>query len=397
MKRLRSIFVVIFAIVCCVSLTQCRDRGAADPTSVTAGLSETTETTQIPAQTQPLATQTDPFPTQTEPTPTQTEPLPTETEPPMLYEHPLTGEPMADLSEKRPYAVVFNNVKQAQPQYGVGQADILCEILVEGAYTRCLGIFSDISTVDTFGSIRSARPYLVHLAQGFDAIFVHAGRSEEAKNYLNSTGWDHLDGVHGPYADDYFYRNQDRINAGYSYEHTLFIRAEQVRAYAQKLGCTFTRDGGVSYGWNFGDSSAATGQNMAGVTAWFNNGSPASAQWHKSTTLRFNATDGLYYASQYGSAYIDAATNEQLSFRNVLVLRTRVVNQGDAAGHLTITLTGSGTGYYLCDGKMIPIQWSRQSANSPFVFTTENGEPITMGVGKTYMGFVARNSLVQFE
>lgn len=395
MKRLIWILLVILLILCCIALPQCGNDAPADPSGTAGTTTAPTQAAAQPTGSQP--TQTVPAPTVTQPQPTQTQPQPTETEPVILDYNPLTGEPMAERSENRPYAIVFNNVRAAQPQYGVGKADVLCEILVEGAATRCLGIYQDISDVYNFGSIRSARPYLVHLAQGFDAIFVHAGRSDEAQAYLDSTGWDHLDGVHGSSASSYFYRSQDRIDDGYSYEHTLFITAAKVQAYAEELDCTFTRDGGVSYGWNFGASSAAAGETAGTVTAWFNTGSTASAQWHKSTTLRYSREDQLYYASQYGSAYTDASTGEQLSFRNVLILRTDVVYQGDDAGHLTITLTGSGSGYYACDGKMIPIRWSRLSATSPFVFTTEDGEPVTLGAGKTYMGFVAAKSLVEFE
>ena len=46
----------------------------------------------------------------------------------------LTG--LGDLSEeaigKRPVAVMVNNVEKAMPQYGIGQADIIFEIPVEG-------------------------------------------------------------------------------------------------------------------------------------------------------------------------------------------------------------------------------------------------------------------------
>ena len=81
----------------------------------------------------------------------------------------------------------------------------------------------------------------------------------------------------------------------------------------------------------------------------------------------------------------------------MLILRTAVTYQGDDAGHLTITLTGSGTGYYACDGELIAIKWSRKSATSPFVFTTEDGEELTLAEGKSYIGFVPKKGVVSYE
>lgn len=90
------------------------------------------------------------------------------TEPPeAAYRHPLTGAPLDAPFAGRCTAVVINNIRQAQPLYGIGQADVLYEIIAEGggSITRCLGIFSEIGSVEKIGSIRSARTYLVDLAR----------------------------------------------------------------------------------------------------------------------------------------------------------------------------------------------------------------------------------------
>ena len=389
MKRLIPFFAILAAAIVCICLVLFIRESPPDPTQSTAP-----PTTQMPtlptvpteSQTQP--TETEPAPTETEPAPTETEPLPTETEPVILYTNPLTGEVLPALCENRPYAVVFNNIQAAMPQYGISNADILCEVLAEGGITRCLGIFHDISDTEAFGSIRSARPYFIQLAQGFDAILVHAGASEEGNTYLKNSGWNNIDGVLGTNASKYFYRDKDRLNAGYSLEHTLFIKSTGIQTYAEKLGYATTRPGGVDFGWQFGGSSALAGEAAGSITVYFGSGARS-----KSTSLVYDADDSLYYASQHGAAHIDGATGQQLSYRNVLVLKTGVKNQGDSAGHLTITTTGSGSGYYACDGRLISIKWSRKSVTDPFIFTTEDGAPIVLGVGKTYLAIVPTNAL----
>ena len=393
MKRSR-LFLLALCLILLLGCTPVREAPAtgsqpasSQPASESAEpTTQPTEPTTLPTEPTTLPTEPPTQPT-TIPTEPPTEPTTAPTVPPVLYWNPLTGEALAEASDNRLFAVVLNNIKAAQPQYGVGKADLLIETLAEGGVTRCLGIYHDITDVSTLGSIRSARKYFVELAQGFDALLVHAGGSSEANAYISSIGWNNLDGVKGSGASSYFYRDQDRLDAGYSLEHTMFIRPESIFAYAKKLGYTTTVTGGVDLGWQFGDSSALTGEAATQVTVHF-----GSSTNNKSTSFVYDAETGLYAASQYGSAYMDAAEGTQITFRNILVLKTGIVNQGDASGHLTITTVGSGTGYYICGGKLISIRWSRESSDAPFVFTTGDGETLTFGVGKTYMAIVPTNA-----
>lgn len=318
----------------------------------------------------------------------------------VLYTNPLTGEAMDEPSDNRPYCIMLNNSKAAMPQYGVGQADILYETLIEGE-TRCMGVYYDLEDVNAFGAIRSARKYFIQLAMGYDAVYVHAGRSDNegigAKQYFEETGWDHIDGVHGPNAESYYYRDADRKAAGYSYEHTLFIKPQSIISYASKMGCTLTRDGGVEYGYQFDDDTVTVGSSAQEVTVWFNM-SGAPSKWHKSTSFAYNADDKLYYASQYGTEYVDGATGQTLAFRNVLVLRTSVSVYDSQQGHLDIKTVGSGTGYYFCNGMMVEIEWSRESVYDPFTYTIKGSDTeLTFGVGKTYIALVPNAAAVEYE
>ena len=93
---------------------------------------------------------------------------------------------------------------------------------------------------------------------------------------------------------------------------------------------------------------------------------------------------------------MDGNTQKTISFRNVVVLRCATNVQSDEL-HLTVRSTGSGSGYFACDGKMIPIRWSRSSVTAPFSFTTENGDPVVFGVGSTYIALVPNGASVVTE
>ena len=376
MKRSISLFLLICLLLCSCAAPQPDAPEASAPTQVTDPSTEPT--------TEPSSEPTEP-PTET---PT-TEPVP-------QYTNPLTGEAREAPSENRPYAVMLNNMKAAMPQHGISQADIIYEILVEGGITRCMALFSDIRDVQALGSIRSARKYYVDIAQSYDAIYVHGGGSDEAYAYMKTLGCDRIDGVMGAYEYLYFYRDQNRLNQGYNKVHCLFTTGPNIIEYAKKVKATLTRPGGVSYGFRFDDDKLIVGQATNKIVVKFHMGSKPNNST-KSTTLTYNADTNQYYAYQHGQDYIDGNTKEAVAFRNVLILRADTSVQSENNLLLTINTFGSGTGYFVCNGQMVTIKWSRAGLNAPFVYTLENGTPLTFGVGTTYIAVVPQQSTIEFE
>ena len=94
---------------------------------------------------------------------------------PAANQNLLTG--IDDLSKeaigKRPVAVMVNNVEDALPQYGVGAADVIFELPVEGNLTRLMALYGDYTAVPDICAIRSCRYYYPAIAKGFDAFYVH--------------------------------------------------------------------------------------------------------------------------------------------------------------------------------------------------------------------------------
>ena len=132
----------------------------------------------------------------------------------------LTG--LADLSEtaigKRPVAVMVNNHEAARPQYGIAQADILYEIPVEGDITRLMALYADYTKVPQICPIRSCRYYFPALSQGYDAFYVNWGIDDGIADYLEALQLDQYDGIYN--AGGLFGRDENRLAAGYSLEHT---------------------------------------------------------------------------------------------------------------------------------------------------------------------------------
>ena len=352
---------------------------------------DTMNTTQ-PTTTQPT---TVPEPT-AEPTEDSTEEItedPTEemteppTEPVQDYFNPLTGERIDGPATSRVFAVTINNIRPAIPHYGVSKADLYFEMFINDYATRGLALYYDINEVSDIGSVRSQRYNFTDIACSYDAVAVYSGGSDEVLNDMKSSGVDSI------YAEvsggDYYYRDQGRKSSGYSSEHCLFVKGPEVKAFAESQGISVTQDPNKNYGLTFGEtSSAAGGEDAAKVRITFN-----LYDNYKITEMIYDQESGLYIYNQYGKEMKDAIYKEKEGFRNVIVVFANVTNKG--VYHVA-DLEGEGKGYFACDGKIIPIRWSRAGDSDTFHFTLEDGTPLIQGVGSSYIALVPLKSSVKW-
>ena len=69
---------------------------------------------------------------------------------------PLSGLPMGkEWVNRRPVAIMLNNLKEALPQLGQSQADVIYEVPAEGGITRMLAVYQSLDGVGKIGSIWS--------------------------------------------------------------------------------------------------------------------------------------------------------------------------------------------------------------------------------------------------
>lgn len=300
--------------------------------------------------------------------------------------NPLTGEATeTDISKNRPIAVMLNNIRQSLPQYGNSQADVLYEVPEEGGITRIMGLYQDISNVGSLGSIRSTRPYYVRLALAADSILVHAGGSGSAytaiKKYSYEYGLVDLDFLsNGTRTADIFYRDSGRLASGYANEHTLFTTSDNIQNYLNEHSDEIRLQHKDEYEYPHHFKEDATPANGSDA-----NTIDVSFSGYKGTTFTYDADAGNYKVSEFGSAFVDGASGNQLSVENVIVVQTKIEQLNDAKNHVAIYLTGTGSGYFACNGKYEKITWRKDRIKYSYHFYDENGEEIDLGVGKSYV------------
>ncbi|MGB4658497.1 MAG: DUF3048 domain-containing protein [Mobilitalea sp.] len=282
------------------------------------------------------------------------------------------------IGTNRPYAFQFNNFKTVRNQWGIGQADIVYECLVEGGITRLLGIGENYSG-DKIGSTRSARHYFVSIADEYDAIYIHFGRTKYAVAKMKELGIDHMDGMDGV-GSTVFYRDNS-INA----PHNAFASLDGIIAGIKQKGFETKHDEDYEAHFSFyeEDTKLEAGTAVKKLSVHFSD--------YNDPYFEYNSTDKLYYRFQFNEKHKDSLTGDQLAFKNIIIQFVKEWDI-DKNGYQTMDIIdASGKGYYISNGAKINITWKKKEASSWMRYYNEAGEELTINPGKTYIALFPRD------
>ena len=284
----------------------------------------------------------------------------------------------AEEANSRPVAVIVNNLNIAQKvQTGLADASIVYETVVEGGITRMLAIFKDVSKAGQIGTIRSARYSYLDFANGHDALYFHCGADVYYyEPYASQLGADNIDinvGSNNKYGK--------RVKNGLASEHTMYSSGELIsKALSDKNRRTQLKAGSLH---------AENWQKFApqDKTVTYSDGIATNASVFFSasyiTSFKYDAESQKYVKSNKSGNNTDYKTGKPNSYKNVLILFANVTDFEDKY-HVKINLT-SGEGYYLTNGTMKNIKWSKGNTDASFKITDNNGQPVEFSAGNTYV------------
>ncbi len=286
----------------------------------------------------------------------------------------LTGEYISeDIANRRPVAVMINNVKAATPSSSTSKASIIYEAPVEGALTRMMAVFEDFDNLEKIGSVRSCRDYFLDYAMNFDAVYVHYGQAVYALPYLDSAAISNLNGMHG-YGDQVFYRTSDRKSP-----HNAYTSGEGILKGMEIRGHRTTLNEDYEPQFTF----APVGEQII-----LENGSDAvlvKPGYHiNEPWFEYNEEDGLYYRYQYGEAQMDEAFDAQLAVKNVIIQYSGW-EAYDENGYLNLYAGAGGNMKFITNGKVIDGTWEREYEWGPEKYYDSEGNEITLNTGKTWV------------
>jgi hypothetical protein len=295
---------------------------------------------------------------------TTTTPATTTTTKPVskVYVAPLTGlpDPQHLTRFRSALTIKIDNTPEAMPQYGIQDADVIYEEIVEGGITRLAAIFNS-RTPTMVGPVRSVRRTDREIVFPIGGIFAFSGGAEYALQSIETAPVKLYDESTAGAA---MFRDAQRDPP-----HNLFANAELLM---KKDGVPRPPPALFTYR-SAGES--AKGPLIKSFVVGFESGYAVTYDW--------NATTRSWDRSLFGAPDV-TANGVRLSPKNVIVMDVNYVGGVGVIGSYA-QLVGSGSVEIFTDGRLERGTWRRKDLAHRTVFLNAAGKAIGLTPGQTWV------------
>jgi hypothetical protein len=275
---------------------------------------------------------------------------------------PLTGRPDPQrITRHRPAVTVkIDNTYYAHPQYGVNQADIVYEEIVEGGITRLAAVFNS-SAPARVGPIRSVRRTDREIVTSLGGVFVFSGGAAYAIASIQTAPVKLFSQSN---SGTMMFRDSRRPAP-----HNLFVNVSRMMHVGGKP---------VPPRAQFTYSTAKVKSSTAPVRSFvvgFANG--------YATTWTWNTRSASWDRSLFGRLDV-AADGRRVSPKNVIVMKV-AYRGGVGVEGASAVLSGRGTAMIFTRHRELFARWSRASLRSPLQWRFPSGAVVSLAPGQTWV------------
>lgn len=272
----------------------------------------------------------------------------------------------------RAIAVMIDNHSGAWPQANLEKAYLVYEIVVEGGETRLMAVFKG-QDLEKIGPVRSSRHYFLDYAMEHDAIYVHFGWSPLAQSDIKTLGISNINGIY----DTFFWREPPK-----SSYHNAFTSKENLEKYISKKKYRDEQKQDCIIKYNEEDTDLATGTIANNIKIKYSN--------MHNTSYIYDETTKTYLRSMRGEEHADRFTKERFYAKNILIYKVRdeLLPDVEDKGRRELYNIGSGEGYYITNGKCIPMKWTKQTRAGKTIYRDMEGNEIKFNDGITWVQIV---------
>jgi hypothetical protein len=292
-----------------------------------------------------------------------TSPTTTTTQAPPIA--PLNGLPSTDgAALTRPALTVkIENTPEALPQWGVDQADVVYEEIVNGGITRLAAIFNSQAPAK-IGPVRSVRPTDSQVVWPLGGIFAFSGGAAYAVASIDTVP--NLMKVDEDNAGTAMFRDPNLYAP-----HNLFAVGSDL--FSMFKGSPVPPPALFTY---LSAGQKVKGTKVASFVAVFPSIYPVTWTW--------DAVSNSWDRTIFGKADV-TGTGVRESPKNVVVMYVNYVN-GIGTLNSYANLQGSGVADFFIDGKEVTGTWSRGPSNADIVkYQTASGATVAMTPGQTWV------------
>lgn len=327
---------------------------------------------------------------------------------------PLTGKPLKNPDDAKHIAVAVKvpDNKNEHPQMGLDKADIVYVQLdgypaaVGRSSTRLVPVFHS-QFADTVNPVRSIRPVDIPMLAPMNAIIGSTGAFPWVLSYAKQFG-------------DYIVTSKQYMTTKGTGAYSILssrVRTWQGKTYYDRAVACHPKvlakqtkkfaDGPqqLYFPWAASDDEVST--EVAGKGASF-----VSVPWMKGNTYPMSYTwsekAGRYLRSMPWGKHV-LANGKRVSCDNVLVIKAKhIFGKISADGRINANYNGhdepihdiidaKGEFYYAHGGKYVKGTWTKGKVNEVFQFTLDDGSPLKMAHGQTFVELPNTNSKIQIK
>ena len=292
-------------------------------------------------------------------------------------------EPKTLSGSTRPIAVMIDNHVDAMPQAGLLEADIIYEIIVEGGETRLMLILQD-KDLDKIGPIRSSRHYFLDYALENDAIYVHYGWSPQAKSDISSLGVNNINGIYE--SSTSFWRVSDKYAP-----HNAVTSTENIMKIANRKGYRIEKKSENVLNYVVDEVNLENGEIANTVTIPYSD--------YNTVKYKYDSDKKEYVRYSRGKKQVDWDSEKTVTTKNIIIEKAKnsTLNDGTNKGRQTLDNVKELDGYYITNGKAIPITCTKSSRKEKTVYKDLEGNEINVNDGKTFIQICPINADIEFE
>ncbi len=283
----------------------------------------------------------------------------------------LTGlpDPTAVTKRRSALTIKMDNTPQAHPQYGVNEADVVYEEIVEGGITRLAAIFN--SQLPTkVGPVRSVRRTDREIVFPIGGIFAFSGGAQYAISSIETAPVKLIDQSNAGAA---MFRDPTRPPPHNLFANAVLLMKEGGKVHPPPALFTYVAQ-----------NAPAHGAPVGSFTVNFGSGYATSYQW--------DAKTHDWLRSIFGAPDV-TATGVRVAPTNVIVMSVDYYGGVGVEGSYA-QLVGSGPVEIFSDGHLQKGKWFRRNIHLKTAYRNASGQTIALRPGQTWVELLATGETV---
>lgn len=267
-------------------------------------------------------------------------------------------------------AVKIDDTPPAHPQVGLAKADVIYIEQVEGGLTRLAAIFSN-EIPPLIGPVRSARISDIEILAQYGRVgFAYSGAQSKMRPVLAQANLVNMSAEINP--PTIYQTDKNRYSPTNMMLDASALLTKTIEVEGKKI------DTVRSVGWQFGKVAEGAKKVLGVSFKW-----PASRY-----SATWSTSEKRWLLSYDGKPNLDS-DGRQLGGANLVIQKVAITDSiyRDKVGGVTpfSNTVGSGTGYLLRNGKVLPINWQRPSAEVGTIWTLTDGSVANFADGQVWI------------